>query len=107
MPQFDATIKHIKEGIKGFTVSAAVKNIEGWEAHLEKVETSGVKAITGDLKNLKKELQADEINSEKVKQILVKLGKDTVNLAGKAEGDKAEKIKNLGESVSKMADAKN
>ena len=38
MPQFDATIKHIKEGIKGFTVAAAVKNIEGWETTLEKVE---------------------------------------------------------------------
>ena len=29
MPQFDATIKHIKDGVKGFTVKAAVTNIEG------------------------------------------------------------------------------
>ena len=31
MPQFAATIKHIEDGVKGFTISAAVKNIEGWE----------------------------------------------------------------------------
>jgi hypothetical protein len=29
MPQFDATIKHIKEGVRSITLSAAVKNIEG------------------------------------------------------------------------------
>ena len=38
MPQFAATIKHLKEGVKGFTISAAVKNIEGWETTLEKIE---------------------------------------------------------------------
>ncbi len=27
MPQFDATIKHIADGVKGFTVAAATKNI--------------------------------------------------------------------------------
>ena len=29
MPQFAATIKHLKDGVKGFTIAAAVKNIEG------------------------------------------------------------------------------
>ena len=48
MPQFDATIKHLKEGIKSMTVSAAVKNIEGWEATLEKMEEPAAKAIVWD-----------------------------------------------------------
>ncbi len=51
MPQFASTIKHIKDGVKSFTVAAAVKNIEGWEATLEKVEVAGTKTIIKDLES--------------------------------------------------------
>ncbi len=104
MPQFDATIKHIKEGVKGFTVSAAVKNIEGWEATLEKVETSGVKTILNDLERLKKHLQADEIDTGAVKKLVAKLGRETVNIAGKADSKNAEKIKSLGDALESAAE---
>ncbi len=103
MPQFDATIKHIKEGVKGFTISAAVKNIEGWEATLEKVETTGVKTILKDLQNLRKHLQADEIDGAKVKELVLKLGKETVTIAGKTDSKNAEKIKALGEVLTDAA----
>ncbi len=103
MPQFDATIKHLKEGIKGFTVSAAVKNIEGWEATLEKSEVSGAKTIHGNLERLRKLLQADEIDGAKVKDLMAKLGEETVRIAGKADGKSAEKIKALGEAVTHAA----
>jgi len=105
MPQFDATIKHINDGIKGFTVSAAVKNIEGWEATLEKVEVSGTKTIIKDLENLKKHLQADKIDGEQVKKIVLKLGHETVNIAGKSDSKNAEKIKALGETLTHAAEA--
>ena len=64
MPQFDATIKHIKDGVKGFTVKAAVTNIEGWEATLEKTDTPAAKTIVKDLENLKKHLQAEKVNGQ-------------------------------------------
>ncbi len=104
MPQFDATIKHIKEGVKGFTVSAAVKNIEGWEATLEKVDASGVKTILSDLERLKKHLQEDEIDSGAVKKLVAKLGRETVTIAGKADSKNAEKIKSLGEALETAAE---
>ncbi len=104
MPQFDATIKHIKEGLKGFTVAAAVKNIEGWEATLEKVEAPGAKAIVKDLESLKKHLHADPINAEQIKKIVLKLGKETVTIAAKSEGKNAEKIKALGEALTHAAE---
>ncbi len=104
MPQFDATIKHLKEGVKGFTISAAVKNIEGWEATLEKLETSGVKTIVKDLENLKKHLQAKEIDGEAIKKLVLKLGKETVTIAGKADSKNAEKIKHLGEAMTEAAE---
>jgi hypothetical protein len=104
MPQFDATIKHIKEGVKGFTVSAAIKNIEGWETTLEKIETTGVKTIVKDLENLKKHLQADEIDSEQIRKLVIKLGRETVTLASREDGEKATKIKALGEALTHAAE---
>lgn len=105
MPQFDATIKHIKDGVKGFTINAAVKNIEGWEATLEKLDTPGVKTIIKDLENLKKHLHAKEIDGGAVKKLVAKLGKETVTIAGKSEGKNAEKIKTLGEALAEGAEA--
>ena len=104
MPQFDATIKHIKDGVKGFTVSAATKNIEGWEATLEKIDAPGVKAIIKDLESLKKQLHAKEINGESVRKLVLKLGKETVAIAGKTEGKSAEKVKASGEALTSAAD---
>lgn len=105
MPQFDATIKHIKDGVKGFTVAAAVKNIEGWEATLEKVEALAAKAIVKDLETLKKHLQADKINGGQIKKLVLKLGKETVAIAGKSEGKNVDKIKALGEALSQAAES--
>ena len=105
MPQFAATIKHLKEGVKSFTISAAVKNIEGWEETLGNVEASGAKTIIKDLENLKKHLQAEEINGGQVKALLLKLGKETVTIAGKSDSKNAEKIKELGESLTEMAES--
>lgn len=104
MPQFASTIKHIQEGVKGFTISAAVKNIEGWEETLKEMETPGAKGIVRDLERLKTLIQAESIDGESVKALCVKLGKATVTIAGKAESRNAEKAKQLGEALSKAAD---
>lgn len=106
MPQFDATIKHIKEGAKGFTVAAAVKNIEGWEETLNKSDAPGTKTIIKDLEALKKQLQKDEIDGDAVRKLLVKLGHETVTIAGKTDSKNADKIKALGEALTEGADSK-
>ena len=103
MPQFDATIKHIMDGVKSMTVNAAVKNIEGWEATLEKLEASGVKTIIKDLESLKKHLHAKELDGEAIRKLVAKLGKETVTIAGKTEGKHGEKVKALGEALSEAA----
>ena len=104
MPQFEATIKHIKEGVKSMTVAAAVKNIEGWEATLEKVDAPGVKTIVHDLENLKKHLHADKLDGEAIRKLVVKLGKETVTIAGKADSKNSEKVKALGEALTEAAE---
>ena len=104
MPQFDATIKHIKEGVKSMSISAAVKNIEGWEATLEKVEDPGAKTIIKDLENLKKHLHAKELDGEAIRKLVVKLGKETVTISKKTESKNAAKIQALGEALTSAAE---
>jgi len=104
MPQFAATIKHIQEGVKGFTISAAVKNIEGWEASLGEMEAPGVKGIVRDLESLKKQLQKDEIDGDAVQKLVGKLGKATIALADKAESKKSDQVKALGEALESMTE---
>lgn len=106
MPTYDATIKALKAGAKSMTINAAVKNIESWEATLEKVEVSGVKTIVKDLESLKKHLQKEDIDGEAVRKLIAKLGKETVNIAGKAEGKQAEKVKALGEALTEATETK-
>jgi hypothetical protein len=106
MPQFDATIKHLKEGLKGFTVAAATRNIEGWEETLGKLDAPGAKAIVRDLENLKKHLHADPIDGDAVRKLVAKLGHETVTLASKAEGDKSSKVKSLGEALTHASEEK-
>ncbi|WP_428374237.1 hypothetical protein [Lichenicoccus sp.] len=103
MPQFDATIKHLREGIKSMTVSAAVKNIEGWEATLEKVEEPAAKTIVKDLESLKKHLHAKELDSEAIRKLVVKLGKETASIGKKTDGKNANKIQALGEALGHAA----
>ena len=100
IPQFDSTINHIKEGVKGFTVKAAIKNIEGWEATLEKVENPGAQAVLKDLTALKDMLGSETLDGNKIKKLVQKLGKETLAVAKKAEGKNAEKIMALGEALS-------
>ncbi|MBC7800890.1 MAG: hypothetical protein H7Z10_09730 [Gemmatimonadaceae bacterium] len=104
MPAYDSTIKALKAGAKSLTVNAAVKNIEGWEATLEKVDAPGVKTIVKDLESLKTHLQKPEIDGAAVRKLIAKLGKETVTISGKAEGKQAEKVKMLGEALSEAAE---
>ena len=106
MPQYDATINHLKEGVKGFTVKAAIKNIEGWEATLEKVEAPAAKAIVKDLEALKELLGHEKLDGNKIKKLVQKLGKETVAIAKKSEGKTAEKLASLGEVLSRAGDTK-
>ena len=108
MPQFYSTIKHIQEGLKSFTIAAATKSIEGWEATLERLGTLAAKAIVKDLENLKKHLHADKINGEQIKKLVVTLGRETVAIAiaiaSKTEGKNTEKIKALGGALRHAAE---
>ena len=98
--RFETTLKALKEGAKSFTAEKAVTNIEGWEEYLSKHDHEGVKVVVTDLGKLKKLLQAKELDGEKIKNILHKLGKETVAVAGNDEKGGSGKMKELGEALS-------
>lgn len=56
------------------------------------------------MENLKKHLQAKEIDGAAIKKIVTKLGKETVTIAGRAEGKSAEKVKSLGEALTSASE---
>ena len=99
--KFETTIKALEPGVKQLDPQAAVKNIETWEAYLEKHDHEGVKAVGTDLSKLKKLLQSEKPDDKAITTLLHKLGKDTVKVAGEDNNAVAKKIKELGEVLSK------
>ncbi len=96
-----STIAALKEGAKSITVEKATSNIEGWEDYLAKHDHEGVKAVVADLGKLKKLLNAGELDGEAIKKLCVKLGKDTVKVAGDDKTANAKHITELGELLQK------
>ena len=97
--RFETTIKALHEGAKSFTAEKAVTNIEGWEEYLSKHDHQGVKNVVSDLGKLKKLLQSKELDGEKIKQLMQKLGKETTAVAGEDTTGSSSKIKELGEAL--------
>ena len=62
-----------------------------------------MKGIVRDLESLKKHLHADTIDGAAVQKLVAKLGHETVTLAGKTEGQNAQKVKALGEALTTAA----
>ena len=101
--RFDTTIQAIKEGAQNFATDKAIKNIEGWEEYLSKHDHQGVKTVVADLGKLKKLLETEKLDGTAIKNLVHKLGKDTVAVAGDESTGSSSKIKELGEALSQAS----
>lgn len=101
--RLETTLHAIKGGVKSLTVDKATQNIEGWEEYLSKHDHEGVKKVVQDLGKLKKLLHAKELDGAKIKELVVKLGKDTVAVAGEEKNANAKHIRDLGEALTEAA----
>lgn len=73
-----------------------------WEKELGKIDTPGAKGILHNLESLRKQLEKDEPDAERVGKLLGELGEATTKIAGHA--DKSEdKLKELGAALSKAS----
>lgn len=101
--KFKQTLDAIKSGVQEFTAEKGVKNIEGWEDYLGKHDKEGVKAVVADLGKLKKLLQSKELDGAAIKKLVIKVGKDTVKVAGEEQSADAKHIRELGEALTEAA----
>ena len=99
--RFETTIKTLRDKA-GLTPEAGIKNIDGWLTYLKDHDTPGVKSIVSDLEKLKNLLGAEELDRTKIKQLVVKLGKETVAL-GKGDVVNASHIEQLGTALEHAA----
>ena len=99
--RFETTIKALRDKA-GLTPEAGIKNIDGWMTYLKDHDAPGVKSIVSDLGKLKNLLGAEELDGTKIKQLVVKLGKETAAL-GKGDVANAGHIEELGKALENAA----
>jgi hypothetical protein len=77
--------------------------IEDWEAALADIDTTGAKGILRDLGSLRKQLEKDAPDADRVHALLHRLGAATTKIADKAETNQ-EKLKALGEALTEAGE---
>lgn len=97
--RFAETMKAFEGDIKQMSPEKAVKMIEAWEAHIESLDVTGAKTLLADLRTLKRLLQKETIDGEAVGRQMTKLAGQTLKMAGRAEGKRAQQIEALGKGL--------
>jgi len=83
--RFTATINAFNRGIEDMKPKQAVALIEDWEASLSELDVPGLKGIIRDLASLRRQLEQDEPDSDRIDALLHRLGMATQKVAPKAE----------------------
>jgi len=95
------TLDILKGKLNNAATSGGVKSIRKWEKLLKKAEFRGAKTICKDLGKLRRQLENDDLDSSKIKELLISMGESTVRVAGHEEQKGIEKIEKLGEALIK------
>jgi hypothetical protein len=101
--KFAGTMNAINRGLDTTKAIKGADMIEDWEAALADVETSGAKGILRDLGSLRKQLERDEPDADRVHALLHRLGAATTKIADKADAQQ-EKLKALGEALTEAGE---
>ena len=102
--RFAATINAFNRGIEDAKPTTAVSLIEDWETALADIEVAGAKGIARDLAALRKQLERDTPDAERVLALVARLGDAVTRIAPRA--DKAgDKLTALGEALSDAGSA--
>lgn len=101
--KFAGTMNAINRGLDETKPARGVDMIEDWEAALADVEVSGSKGILRDLTSLRKQLEKDEPDADRVHALLHRLGEATTKIADKADKN-GDKLKALGEALTEAGE---
>ena len=104
MAKFAATTNAINRGLDSAKPEAGGHLIEDWETALADVDIVGAKGIQRDLAALKKQVESDKPNADRIHALLHRLGEATVKISAKAEKG-GDKLKALGEALMESGEA--
>ena len=96
--KFAGTMNAINRGLDSTKATKGADMIEDWEAALADSEISGAKGILRDLAALRKQLEKDTPDADRVHALLHRLGTATTKIADRAEKSQ-DKLKALGEAL--------
>ncbi|RZM08819.1 MAG: hypothetical protein EOP67_71085 [Sphingomonas sp.] len=77
--------------------------VEDWEAALADLDVTGAKGILRDLGSLRKQLEKDTPDADRVHALLHRLGVATTKIADKADKSQ-DKLKALGEALTEAGE---
>ncbi|UZK70475.1 hypothetical protein OKW76_05375 [Sphingomonas sp. S1-29] len=101
--KFAGTMNAINRGLEDTNPAKGADMVEDWEAALAEIDIPGTKGILRDLGSLRKQLEKNEPDADRVHALLHRLGTATTKIADKAEKSQ-EKLKNLGEALTEAGE---
>jgi hypothetical protein len=101
--KFAGTMNAINRGLDATKPDKGADMIEDWEAALADLDMPGSKGILRDLGSLRKQLEKDQPDADRVHALLHRLGAATTKIADKADKG-GDKIKALGEALTEAGE---
>ena len=101
--KFAGTMNAINRGLDGTKATKGADMIEDWETALADSEVSGSKGILRDLQALRKQLEKDTPDADRVHALLHRLGTATTKIADRADKSQ-DKLKALGEALTEAGE---
>lgn len=102
--RFGATLNAVNRGLENEKAAKGADLVEDWEAAVAELDKPGAKGIARDLAALRKQLESEKPNGERVRALLHRLGEATVKIADRAE-KQGDKVRELGEALTEAGDA--
>ncbi len=103
MAKFAGTMNAINRGLDETKPAKGADLVEDWESALADIDTPGAKGILRDLASLRKQLEKDAPDGERVYALLHRLGAATTKIADKA-GAQQDKLRALGEALTEAGE---
>ena len=101
--KFAGTLNAINRGLDTTKPDKGAHLVEDWETALADVEVAGTKGILRDLTALRKQLEKDTPDADRIHALLHRLGAATTKIADKADKN-GDKLKALGQALTEAGE---
>lgn len=101
--KFAGTLNAVNRGLDSTKPAKGAEMIEDWETALSDLDLPGAKGILRDLASLRKQLERDEPDADRVHALLHRLGVATTKIADRADKSQ-DKLKTLGEALTEAGE---